>query len=80
MFYINSVNQYPDLLIKLQIMKINESVPKNFDSVNFFRKIKDKISKETYGLSNEQLLEYYKDANKEAFFKRLDEAKAMFKK
>jgi hypothetical protein len=61
-------------------MKINETVPKNFDSVNFFRKIKDKISKETYGLSNEQLMEYYKDANKEAFFKRLDEAKAMFKK
>ena len=61
-------------------MKINESVPKIFDSVNFFRKIKDKISKETYGLSNEQLKEYYKDANKEAFFKRLDEAKAMFKK
>jgi hypothetical protein len=48
--------------------------------VNFFRKIKDKISKETFGLSNEQLKEYYKDANKEAFFKRLDEAKAMFKK
>jgi hypothetical protein len=61
-------------------MNINESVPKFFDSVNFFRKIKDKISKETYGLSNEQLLEYYKDANKEAFFKRLDEAKTMFKK
>ena len=61
-------------------MNINETVPKNFDSVNFFRKIKDKISKETYGLSNEQLLEYYKDANKEAFFKRLDEAKLKFKK
>jgi len=61
-------------------MKINELVSKNFDSVNFFRKIKDKISKETYGLSNEQLLEYYKDANKEAFFKRLDEAKLKFKK
>jgi hypothetical protein len=61
-------------------MKINELVPKNFDSVNFFRKIKDKISKETYGLSNEQLMEYYKDANKEAFFKRLDEAKLKFKK
>jgi hypothetical protein len=61
-------------------MNINDSVPKNFDSVNFFRKIKDKISKETYGLSNEQLMEYYKDANKEAFFKRLDEAKTMFKK
>jgi len=61
-------------------MNINESVPKNFDSVNFFRKIKDKISKETYGLSNEQLMEYYKDANKEAFFKRLDDAKTMFKK
>ncbi len=61
-------------------MKIKDSVPKNFDSVNFFRKIKDKISKETFGLSNEQLLEYYKDANKEAFFKRLDEAKTMFKK
>jgi hypothetical protein len=61
-------------------MKINESVPKNFDSVNFFRKIKDKISKETYGLSNEQLKEYYKDANKEAFFKRLDEAKIKFNK
>jgi len=61
-------------------MKINESVPKNFDSVNFFRKIKDKISKETYGLSNEQLKEYYKDANKVAFFKRLDEAKLKFKK
>jgi len=61
-------------------MNNNESVPKNFDSVNFFRKIKDKISKETYGLSNEQLMEYYKDANKEAFFKRLDNAKTMFKK
>ena len=61
-------------------MKINESVPKNFDSVNFFRKIKDKISKETYGLSNEQLMEYYKDANKQEFFKRLDDAKTMFKK
>jgi hypothetical protein len=41
-------------------MKINESVPKNFDSVNFFRKIKDKISKETFGLSNEQMKEYLK--------------------
>jgi hypothetical protein len=61
-------------------MKINETVPKIFDSVNFFRKINDKISKETYGLSNEQLMEYYKDANKEAFFKRLDEAKLKFKK
>ena len=61
-------------------MKINETVPKNFDSVNFFRKIKDKISKETFGLSNEQLKEYYKDANKETLFKRLDEAKALFKK
>ena len=61
-------------------MKINESVPKIFDSVNFFRKIKDKISKETYGLSNEQLKEYYKNSNKEAFFKRLDEAKTIFKK
>ncbi len=61
-------------------MNNNQSVPKNFDTVNFFRKIKDKISKETYGLSNEQLMEYYKDANKEAFFKRLDEAKLKFKK
>jgi hypothetical protein len=60
-------------------MNINETVPKNFDSVNFFRKIKDKISKETYGLSNEQLKEYYKDANKEAFFKRLDKVKTKFK-
>jgi hypothetical protein len=57
-----------------------KQVNKNFDCVNFFRKIKDKISKETFGLSNEQLKEYYKDANKEAFFKRLDEAKLKFKK
>ena len=61
-------------------MKISETVPKGFNAVNFFRKIKNKISKETFGLSNEQLKEYYKDANKEAFFKRLDEAKTMFKK
>lgn len=61
-------------------MKINETVPKKFDSVNFFRKIKNKISEETFGLSNEQLKDYYKDADKEAFFKRLDEAKLKFKK
>ena len=32
-----------------------------------FRKIKNKISKETYGLTNDQIKEYYKDANKDAF-------------
>jgi hypothetical protein len=57
-------------------MKINESVPKNFDSVNFFRKIKDKISKETYGLSNEQLKEYFKNNTKEKFFEKYNEQKS----
>jgi len=61
-------------------MKISETVPKGFNVVNFFRKIKNKISKETYGLSNDQIKEYYKDANKDAFLIRLEEAKKKFNK
>ena len=65
---------------KLLIMKISETVPKGFNAVNFFRKIKNKISKETYGLTNDQIKEYYKDANKDAFLIRLEEAKKKFDK
>ena len=56
-------------------MKISETVPKGFNAVNFFRKIKNKISKETYGLTNDQIKEYYKDANKDAFLIRLKKLK-----
>ena len=61
-------------------MKISETVPKGFNTVNFFRKIKNKISKETYGLTNDQIKEYYKDANKDAFLIRLEEARKKFNK
>jgi len=61
-------------------MKISDTVPKGFNAVNFLRKIKNKISKETYGLTNDQIKEYYKDANKDAFLIRLEEAKKKFNK
>ena len=61
-------------------MKISETVTKGFNAVSFFRKIKNKISKETYGLTNDQIKEYYKDANKDAFLIRLEEAKKKFNK
>ena len=66
--------------IKSLSMKISETVPNGFNAVNFFRKIKNKISKETYGLTNDQIKEYYKDANKDAFLIRLEEAKKKFNK
>ena len=62
------------------ITKISETVPKGFNEDNFFRNIKNNISKETYGLSNDQIKEYYKDANKDAFLIRLEEAKKKFNK
>jgi len=40
-----------------------KQVNKNFDTVNFFRKVKEKISKEIYGMSNDQLKEYFKKYN-----------------
>jgi hypothetical protein len=50
-------------------------VNKNFDTVNFFRKVKEKISKEIYGMSNEQLKEYFKSSTKENYFKKYNEIK-----
>ena len=52
-----------------------KEVNKNFDTVNFFRKVKEKISKEIYGMSNEQLKEYFKDNSKENYFKKYNELK-----
>ena len=43
-------------------------VNKNFDTVNFFRKVKEKISKEFYGMSNYQLKDYFKNNSKENYF------------
>ena len=56
-------------------MKTKSNIIKGFDTVNFFRKVKEKISKEIYGMSNEQLKEYFKDNSKEKYFKKYNELK-----
>jgi len=50
-----------------------KQVNKTFDTVIFFRKVKEKISKEIYGMSNEQLKEYFKNSTKENYFKKYNE-------
>ena len=52
-----------------------KQVNKTFDTVIFFRKVKEKISKEIYGMSNEQLKEYFKNSTKENYFKKYNEIK-----
>jgi len=52
-----------------------KQVNKTFDTVIFFRKVKEKISKEIYGMSNEQLKEYFKSSTKENYFKKYNELK-----
>ena len=48
-------------------MKIETTIIEGFDTVKFFRKVKEKISKEIYGMSDEQLKEYFKNNTKEKF-------------
>ena len=43
-------------------MKTKSNIIKGFDTVIFFRKVKEKISKEIYGMSNDQLKEYFKNS------------------
>ncbi|MHA8091934.1 hypothetical protein V7S78_05405 [Aquirufa regiilacus] len=45
-------------------MKTTEGTIKGYDCVKSFRKIKTRISKELEGLSNEQILEYFKEGSK----------------
>ena len=56
-------------------MKTKSNIIKGFDTVNFFRKVKEKISKEIYGMSNDQLKEYFKSNTKENYFKKYIEIK-----
>jgi hypothetical protein len=56
-------------------MKTKSNIIKGFDTVNFFRKVKEKISKEIYGMSNVQLKEYFKNSTKENYFKKYNELK-----
>ena len=51
-------------------MKIETTIIEGFDTVKFFRKVKEKISKEIYGMSDEQLKEYFKNNTKEKFFEK----------
>jgi hypothetical protein len=57
-------------------MKIEPTIIEGFDSVKFFRKVKEKISKEIYGMSDEQLKEYFKNNTKEKFFEKYNEQKS----
>jgi len=57
-------------------MKIETIIIKGFDTVKFFRKVKEKISKEIYGMSDEQLKEYFKNNTKEKFFEKYNEQKS----
>lgn len=45
--------------------KVTKTVPvtkeKEFDTVKFFRAVKEKISKDTWGLSFEEFQEYFRD-------------------
>ena len=43
---------------------------KEFDTVKFFREVKEKISEETWGLSYEELMEYFDKAEREDKLKR----------
>ena len=40
-------------------MKVKEQIKKDFDAVNMMRKIRDKIDRETAGMTFEQLKKYY---------------------
>ena len=57
-------------------MKIETTIIEGFDTVKFFRKVKEKISKEIYGMSDEQLKEYFKNNTKEKFFEKYNEQKS----
>ena len=51
--------------------KLNiEKKEKEFDTVKFFREVKEKISEETWGLSYEELMEYFAKAKREDELKR----------
>jgi hypothetical protein len=57
-------------------MKIKTTIIEGFDTVKFFRKVKEKISKQIYGMSDEQLKEYFKNNTKEKFFEKYNEQKS----
>ena len=42
-------------------MKIKREIKKEFDAVEFMRQQRDRISKEICNLSQEQILEYFKN-------------------
>ncbi len=46
-------------------MKTNIKTEKKFDAVKMMRDIRDKIDKETKGMSFEQLKQYYKNSAEE---------------
>lgn len=46
-------------------MKANTTTEKKFDAVKMMRDIRDKIDKETEGMSFEQLKEYYRESKEE---------------
>ena len=51
--------------------KLNiEKKEKEFDTVKFFREVKEKISEEIWGLSYEELMEYFAKAKREDELKR----------
>ena len=45
-------------------MKTSEETIKGYDCVKSVRRIRAKINKELEGLSNEQILEYFKEGSK----------------
>lgn len=46
-------------------MRTKEKGSKKFDAVKMMREIRDKIDKETEGMTFEQLKEYYKNSTEE---------------
>lgn len=46
-------------------MKAKTTTEKKFDAVKMMRDIRDKIDKETEGMSYEQLQDYYRQSRKE---------------
>jgi hypothetical protein len=47
--------------MKTTIQNNKSTEEKDFDTVKFFREIKEKISKDIYGMSAAQIKEYLKD-------------------
>ena len=50
-------------------MKVKEQIKKDFDAVNMMRKIRDKIDRETTGMTFEQLKKYYEKKAKKSELK-----------